>query len=50
MQAAPSCNASLGSILAPDDRLGVERSEALARRPEGFGGLGRHQVPMDECG
>jgi hypothetical protein len=33
-----------------DDRLGVEKFGALVRRPEGFGGLGRLRVLMDECG
>jgi len=50
-QAALSGNASVGSILASDDRLGPDKSEALVRRRAGLSGArSRLRVLMDECG
>ena len=41
----------VGSILASDDRLGLDKSEALVKAPRGIvGGLCRVRVLMDERG
>jgi hypothetical protein len=40
-----SCNASVGSILASDDRLGLDKPESLVKAPRGIvGGLCRLRV------
>jgi len=36
VQAALSSNASVGPILASDDRLGLDKSEALVKAPRGI--------------
>jgi hypothetical protein len=51
VQAALSCNASVGSNLGSDDRLGLDKSETLVKAPRRIvGGLCRLRVLRDVCG